>query len=910
MNILGFLGEILQVAGLILFHYYGWVPLVGVVVYLTWQNRRRVVWHQGIEQSLLLIEVPKENEKDALSAEQMFAALHGILRPKSDLTKEGSLQEYISFEIASIGNRIHFYVWTPKHLKDFVEGQIYAQYPSVHIKEVEDDYAGREHLKGKTILGTELALDKDPVLPIKTYESFAVDPISSITQVLSKLDDDEEIWIQVLARPIEDGWSEAGKKFLVDLKGGKKGKTLKDVFLELPLHIVSNSLHALAAPPEEPKEDKKDDKKDEDPTKKSISAAVSEKVSKLGYEAKIRLVYLGTNSEQARLRMQALIGSFKQYNTLNLNAFVTTGNRSDEELVEEYRARFFPPKGSIMNTAELASIFHLPHKSVETPNIVWNTERTSEPPPTLPIENEADAENLSLFGLTNFRGQRLKFGIKRRDRGRHLYVIGQTGTGKSMLLQLLTLSDIYQDQGFAIVDPHGDLATDIMKYIPEERVKDVIYFNPADIEFPIAFNPMEVTDPNFKNNISSEIVGVLKRMFESWGPRLEYILRFTILALLDYPDSTLLGITRMLTDKEFRKKVVREVQDPVVKNFWLNEFASWNDKFANEAVAPVLNKVGAFTANPLVRNVIGQPKSAINLRKLMDEGKILIVNLSQGLIGEDNASILGALMVTKLQLAAMSRANLPLDQRRPFYLYVDEFQNFATDSFAVILSEARKYGLYLTVANQYIAQIAETAVKDAVFGNVGSIVTFRVGADDATYLAKYFKPVFEDTDIVTLNNQHILISMSIDGEKSPPFSATTLMMPEPVEDMSASIIARSRQDYASSKAEVTDAISNWSYDMHQKTRGAMDEEAAPGEDAPVRMGEQKANTPSELKNPEPRPVQQEKKPEHNRDHDRDRDRRDRPKHHQPEPRKEQPAVNTHNQPGELHQDEVVKLHQE
>lgn len=899
-ELIAFFGEILRIIGLIMFKYFGWVPLVGALAYFMWQNRRRVKWIEEVEPALLLIEVPKENEKDELSAEQMFASLHGILREKSELVKEGSLQEHISFEIASIGNRIHFYVWVPKHLKDFVEGQIYAQYPSVHIREVEEDYARRE-LGKKVITGTELTLTKEPVLPIKTFTSFEVDPISAITQVLAKLDDDEEVWVQILARPIGDSWHAAGQKFIAETKFGK-GKTLKDVLLELPIHIISNALQALSAPPEVPKEEGK--KPDESEGKKAYYKAVEDKIAKLGYESKVRLVYLGSDPAKARLRMQALIGSFKQFNTLNLNSFATTGTQEGEGVVEEYRSRFFAGGGMIFNVEELASLFHLPHKSVETPNIVWNVERTSEPPPNLPTEQTAKPDDISLFGLTNFRGQRSKFGIRRFDRSRHLYVVGQTGTGKSMLLQLLILSDIYHDQGFAVIDPHGDLATDILKYIPEHRQKDVIYFNPADIDFPIAFNPMEVTDPNFKNNISSEIVGVLKRMFESWGPRLEYILRFTLLALLDYPDSTMLGITRMLTDKEFRKKVVREVQDPVVKNFWLNEFASWNEKFANEAVAPVLNKVGAFTANPLIRNVIGQPKSALNLRQLMDEGKILIVNLSQGLIGEDNAAVLGALMVTKLQLAAMSRANVPLSERQPFYLYVDEFQNFATDSFALILSEARKYGLYLTVANQYIAQIADTAVKDAVFGNVGSIVTFRVGADDAGYLAKYFEPVFEDGDLVKLHSRHILISLSVEGEKSIPFSATTLIMPEPAGDLSAQIIDQTRSLYGSPRQSVEEKINQWSYDIHQKTKGAMDEPAAPGEDQPVRMGEQKANILNELKNPAA-------EARHGNQKGRDRHRHERRGGGQSEP-KGHTAVNENSGPvrGDIGPDEVVKLHKE
>ncbi|MBA3757639.1 DUF87 domain-containing protein [Candidatus Saccharibacteria bacterium] len=390
----------------------------------------------------------------------------------------------------------------------------------------------------------------------------------------------------------------------------------------------------------------------------------------------------------------------------------------------------------------------------------------------------------------------------RRDRGRHMYILGQTGTGKSGALELLTLSDIYYNQGFAVIDPHGDYAQNVLKFIPQRRIDDVVYFNPADTAYPIGFNPLEVTDPALKGHISSELVGVLKRLFsESWGPRLEYILRYTLLALLDYPNSTMLDITRMLTEKKFRQDVVNYIDDPVVKGFWVNEFASWNDKFATEAVAPVLNKVGAFTANPMVRNIIGQPKSTFNIRKIMDEGKILIVNLSRGLMGEDNAGILGAMMVTKIQLAAMGRADMPEKERRPFYLYVDEFQNFATDSFAVILSEARKYALNLTVANQYISQMSQP-VRDAVFGNVGTIMSFRVSPDDAPFLTKYFEPQFESGDLIQQHNRYFMITMSIDGEKAAPFSAKTLNLPTPPADPTSQIIELSRQRYSKERSQV------------------------------------------------------------------------------------------------------------
>ena len=535
-------------------------------------------------------------------------------------------------------------------------------------------------------------------------------------------------------------------------------------------------------------------------------SAIEEKSKKLGYQVKIRMVYLGLDKTAARLRMQAIVGTFKQFNSTNLNGFAQSHTSFDLDRIAEYQARHFIDHGKILNIEELASIYHLPHTSVETPNIVWATAKTAEPPSTLPTPDNTDPNELSPFGVTNFRGTHLQFGSKRGDRGRHMYIIGQTGTGKSGLLNLLTLSDVFYNQGFAIIDPHGDYAVNILHYIPAHRIEDVVYFNPSDREFPIGFNPLEVTDPSLKSNISSELVGVLKRMFDSWGPRLEYILRYTILSLLDYPNATMLDITRMLTEKKFRDDVISHIKDPVVKNFWLSEFASWNEKFATEAVAPILNKVGAFVANPVIRNIVGQPQSTMSLRNIMDNGKILIVNLSRGLLGEDNASILGALMVTKIQLAAMSRADIAeIEDRRPFYLYVDEFQNFATDSFAVILSEARKYGLNLTVANQYTSQM-EPTVKDAVFGNVGSIVSFRVGAEDAAGLTKYFDPQFEAQDLIQLHNRHFVTTLAIDGEKTAPFSATTLNIPPSQEDNSATIIEYSRHMYSQNREAIEEVI--------------------------------------------------------------------------------------------------------
>lgn len=746
------------------------------------------------EHCLLMLEVPRTNDKKELAAEQMLASLHGILRTKRELRATGTLQEHISLEIAAIGQRIRIYIWTPKHLQAFVEGQIYAQYPTVQIFEQDQDYAGRQ-LHQTVIHSTELTLTDNETLPIKTFPSFEVDPLAAITATLAKLDkEDEELWIQILARPVHDDWHRKGSRMVNRIKagGGLFGSSGS------VMGYTAEALAALVRPPAGT--EKKDPELSE--RDKSRITAIQEKSTKLGYQVKVRILYAGHDQHTARLRMQALVGAFKQFNTTNLNGFQSKSASFNREKQMEYQSRFFIDNGYILNIEELASLFHLPHTTVETPNIVWATTKTAEPPPNVPVQETGNEQDISLLGVTNFRGTNTIFGFYRADRGRHIYILGQTGTGKSGALELLTLSDIYYDQGFAVIDPHGDYAQHVLSFIPQHRLDDVVYFNPADTSYPIGFNPLEITDPSLKGHISSELVGVLKRLFaDSWGPRLEYILRYSLLALLDFPNSTMLDITRLLTDKKFRAHVITYIDDPVVKNFWVTEFASWNDKFAAEAVAPVLNKVGAFVANPMIRNIIGQPKSTFNIRRIMDEGKILVVNLSRGLMGEDNAGILGAMMVTKIQLAAMGRADMPMGERRPFYLYVDEFQNFATDSFATILSEARKYGLNLTVANQYISQMSEP-VRDAVFGNVGTIVCFRISPDDAPFLQKYFEPQFEAQDLIQQHSRFFVATMMINDEKAPAFSAKTLNLPTASADLSDRIISLSRERYAQERAVV------------------------------------------------------------------------------------------------------------
>ena len=789
-----------------LLQWYVWMPIVAVLVFLTWRNYRRIEEFTPVESVLLVLEIPRTNDKQELAAEQLFASLHGILRDNKELRLSGGQQEHISFEIASVNGQIRFYVWVPKTLQSFVEGQIYSQYPTVQIHQANEDYTEHER-DHEVAYSTELTLTTDEFLPIRTFQNFEVDPLAGVTGTLAKLETTgEELWIQVLARPIPDDWQHAADRYINNIKNGR-GLSLPG--LGGSMQWIVGILGALWQPPEQGVgQSTTVELSDRDKTR--ISEA-EKKATKLGYEVKIRLVYMGESNTNAKLRMQALVGTFKQFNSTNLNGFRAVKGAFGKEFLEKYRKRAFYGDGFILNIEELASVFHLPHTNVETPNIVWASAKTAEPPSKLPVltGNDANDDQISAFGVTNFRGISHQFGMLRYDRSRHVYIIGQTGAGKSGLLELFALSDIFHNQGYAIIDPHGDFAINNMKFIPGSRLNDVIYFNPADTAYPLGFNPLEVTNPNQKTNISSEVIGVLKRMFgDSWGPRLEYILRYTILALLDRPETTMLDITRMLTDKEFRKETLVYCRDTVVLQFWNVEFASWNDKFVAEAIAPVLNKVGAFTANPIIRNIIGQPKSTFNIRQIMDEGKILIVNLSKGLIGEDNAAILGSFLVTKIQLAAMSRSDIPdVRDRRPFYLYVDEFQNFATDSFATILSEARKYGLNLTVANQYISQMSET-VRDAVFGNVGTMISFRVSADDAPILAKQFEPDFESIDLLQMHNRNFVINMVIGGEKTPAFSARSLELPPSQADNTPHIIEHSRRMYSKSREDVEREISD------------------------------------------------------------------------------------------------------
>ncbi len=827
--------------------------------------KRRAEWLASQTFVVLAIQIPKDNDKTPSSIEQFFAALHGIYR------NDRLVQEYISMEIVAEKESIIFYVFTPIHLREFIEGQLYAQYPDLEIKQV-PDYTGQADLESLTVATTEILLARDEVFPIKTYPTIEVDPLAGITAVMAKLEPKERIWLQLVMQPVGDDWQEKGVKFIQAIRDGKNPEK-KEVSLGLFARSAGKAGRLMsrvakeALTPGTGLDDAETTKKDiklSAPQEASIKG-IENKIQKLGFETLFRLAVISTDELTARARVQAVLAALKQFNTVSMNGFMVGNIKiNDFPSWQQYINREFEDVGKILSIEELASVYHFPTAQVETSAISWSGSKKGEAPFNLPLKTTVDADNLTVLGMTDFRNQAQEFGVKTDDRMRHIYVIGKSGTGKSTLLENMIIDDIHEGRGVIVVDPHGELADKVIDSIPESRIKDAVVFDPADREFPIAFNILDITHPDQKGNIASGFVAGLKKIFgNSWGPRLEYILRNATLAILDTDNPTMLGIPRILTDASFRNQVIPMIKDPVVLDFWKNEWAAKEQRQQVEEMGSILNKVGQFLSSSVIRNIVGQPKSGFDMREIMDQKKILVVNLSKGKIGEDNSALLGTMMITKVQLAAMSRADVDPSQRPPSFLYVDEFQNFATESFATILSEARKYNLGLTIAHQYIAQMSPE-VRDAVFGNVGTMISFRVGSDDASALKPEYAPVFDENDLVNLQRGFVYIKLLVDGLAMPAFSART-MPPRPVLEHSfrQDVIEHSRSKYALARDEAEAIIDETA--GYKRRREA--EEAAKAasqllqqQPSPSRPNAPMANRPvprdGEFKAPISQPVQQ------------------------------------------------------
>jgi hypothetical protein len=540
-----------------------------------------------------------------------------------------------------------------------------------------------------------------------------------------------------------------------------------------------------------------------------------DKVNRLLFLVNIRVSVIApvTAKEEAIAKVEEIASSFRQFTLPTSNGFEGTAIREYAQVPYGFKVEPYA-----MSIEELATIWHIPNILVKTPNFDWITSRKIEPPIDLPLADapHAEGEELTLLGEALFRGERQMFGIRPDDRRRHMYVIGKTGMGKSTLLENMIYSDIQTGKGLAVIDPHGDLIEAVLRFVPKHRFNDVILIDPADRDHPIAFNMLSCPNPEQRGLVASGLMSIFKKLWpDAFSGRMEYILRNALLALLEAEGNSMLGIMRIFTDDHFRAKVLENVSDHLVKTFWEVEYTSWSDKYRTEAIAAIQNKIGQLLSAPLIRNIVGQVQSTLDVRFAMDTGKIVLANLSKGKLGEDNSAFLGSMLVTKFQLDAMSRADIPEKERRDFYLYVDEFQNFATESFATILSEARKYRLNLTMAHQYIGQLLlannSTALQDAVFGNVGSICSFQVGSDDAEPLSEQFEEVVAPKDILSLPKYQAYMRLMIKGVPSKPFSVATLPPPDALSDTKSVDMIRnlSRERYTEERTAVEERISTW-----------------------------------------------------------------------------------------------------
>lgn len=701
-----------------------------------------------------LVRLPLTHEQKEDSMEEFLRALHRVLPSGATF----------SLEMRSTNQFLSFYVVSPKAYKKLIESQLFAHYPEAELEE-QQDYLPRLAENNSAVV--ELDFDKLSVYPIKTYKDLKSDFLKSLAALLVKTEPHEEIFIQLTL-------TRTGSKFY------QRG--------------LAATWFKLFG-------------------KKQVSEEESnpsgDKLAQDLFTGKLRVAYLASDIKNAKDKLSTVISAFKAVNGSN-KLRKPRFDFFEQNIVDAMHARLFE-KGDFWSASEAATIYHfLPYKGSTTANVVKTTSKRAPAPDFLPREGVVDPKEVTFFGQTNHRNELIKFGIKRLDRRRHLYIVGKTGSGKSKLMEMLIVADILAGHGCCFLDPHGDSADEILKFIPKERINDVVYVNPADRDFPIGFNPLEpVKDYEARHRLATYFISIFKKQFGvSWNDRMEHLIRFITLALLETPDSNVLGIERMLADTSFRQRVIKQIQDPVVKSFWTNEFSSWNERYANDAVVPILNKVGQFISNPVIRNIVGQTRNVLDFEKFMNEGKIVILNVSKGKLGEDNISLLGSMFITKIQQAALSRASIPEEKRRDFYFYVDEFQNFATDAFSTILSEARKYHLDLTIAHQYIAQLPED-VKASAFGNVGSLIVFAVGGDDAAYLTKEYLPVFTPEDLINLNNREMYVKISIDGKVAPPFSARTLDFPRPETDFSKEIIDHSRVKYGRNRVEVEREIEKW-----------------------------------------------------------------------------------------------------
>ncbi len=758
--------------------------IIGLVFVLRAILRSASRQSKAFHRSVLQITVPKERKSEGQGSQEdrleqikeeigltetIFAAVSGIKPQAGILSWLRGRGDHITFEIIVHEGLIYFYVTVPERMRQFIEQQIHAQYPYAHIEQMTDYNIFYEN---STIFGAYLYSKTPKVFPFKTYKKMDSDPMSAILNVLSKIREDKSsAAIQYTLRPAKKQWRAQGKSIVREVKKGKKIEEAVggSGVIKVLKSIGKGVGEQIQTPTQQPAE-----KALYQPSamEEEMLKGIEEKISKGGMEANIRLLSVSDMEDNARLNLDNLINAYSQFNLYQYgNSFTAVVPRNQTKLIKNFIYRSFNEKFSIVfNTEEMSGLWHLPLHSTEAPNIKWLIGRKAPPPSNLPTEG-------LLLGYVEYRGQKTDVYMKKSDRRRHIYIIGKSGGGKSVFISKMAVQDIANGEGVCVVDPHGDLVEYVLSHIPKERADDVVIFDPSDTERPLGLNMLEAKTDDQKDFAVQEMISIFYKLFppEMIGPMFEHYMRNVMLTLMaDINDpGTVIDIPRMFTDDEYVAKYLAKLRDPVVRAFWEKEMAKTSDFHKSEMLGYLISKVGRFVENEMMRNIMGQQKSGFDFRKIMDEKKILLVNLAKGKTGEVNAKLLGLIVVAKLQMAALGRADLPEEERNDFYLYIDEFQNFVTDSISTILSEARKYRLNLIIAHQYMGQLIDDKgradIKEAVLGNAGTICSARIGPDDAEILAKEFAPTFGAYDLLNAPMFSWYTKLLIDDAASRPF---------------------------------------------------------------------------------------------------------------------------------------------
>ncbi len=776
---------------------------------------------KAFHKTLLLIRVPKERKNDdpkqaedninqireqIAVADTLFSSIAGLHAESGFLKWLRGRNDHVSFEIVTKDNKISFYVAVPDKLKDLVEQQVHAQYPHAEISQ-ESDYNIFE--PQCHVVGATLWFKDKSIFPFKTYKELDSDPLVAILNPLSKVGEHEGAVIQYIVRPAHAHWRSEGVHLIREIKEGQK---FEDVSSRGFVGKVWKEIKSFTSAGMNKKDKNRQSDSGEQyhltQMEEDMVKNMEEKLSHGGLEISIRLVTTAPTRERAQLNLENIVNSFSQYNIYRYgNSFGAAVPSKPTNLVRASIYRSFDEgKHFVVSTEEMASFWHMPLASTETPHLNWLGARKAPPPANMPKEGV-------VLGRALYRGEETVVRMERADRRRHLYTIGKSGSGKSVFIQNMAIQDIANGEGVCVVDPHGDFVEYVLQHIPKERVDDVIVFNPADVERPIGLNMLEATTEEQKDFVTQEMISIFYKLVTDpsmIGPMFEHQMRnvmLTLMADMENP-GTIAEVPRMFTDDAYVAKWKKKLKDPVVLAFWDKEMAKTSDFHKSEMLGYLISKVGRFTENAMVRNIIGQSHSGFNFRQVMDQKKILLVNLAKGLVGELNANLLGMIVVSKLQMAALERAALPEEERHDFYLYIDEFQNFITDSIATILSEARKYRLELIIAHQYMKQLEDnkgkTTVRDAVLGNAGTIVSFRIGVEDAEILAKEFAPVFGAYDLMNVEARTAYVKLLIDNTASKPFNMMTYPPKPGNKELAAAIKELSRLKYGRPR-EIVDA---------------------------------------------------------------------------------------------------------